>query len=100
MNCRVENIVALPSLRIKRNRLTFIRACHIFFAILFVFALGFNVQGQTATTTTLLSNTNNSCLNDAITLTATVDQIAAAGNVQFSEGATVLGTASLDGNGT
>ena len=99
MNYNIQNIIAFLSLRIKRDHPTFIRTGQVFFGFLFLLSFGLKVQGQTATITTLTSNTNPSCLNDAITFTATVDQSSATGNVQFLEGPSVLGNATLDGNG-
>ncbi|MEP7377576.1 MAG: Ig-like domain repeat protein, partial [Chitinophagaceae bacterium] len=99
MRSCVQNIIALLSVRIKRDHLSFTGAGKVFFGFLFSLAFGFNARAQTATTTVLTSSANSSCLNDAITLTATIDESSATGNVQFLEGATVLGTATLDGNG-
>ena len=99
MNYSIQNIIAFLFVRIKRDHPTFILTGQVFFGFLFLLSFGLEVQGQTATTTTLTSNTNPSCLNDAITFTATVDQSSATGNVQFLEGPSVLGNATLDGNG-
>jgi YD repeat-containing protein len=54
---------------------------------------------KTATTTTLNSSTTSTSCGNNVTLTATVSPSAATGNVEFLDGATVLGTAPLT-NGT
>ena len=74
MRSFVQNIIALLPVRIKRDHLSFTGAGKVVFGFLFILAFGFNAQAQTATTTVLTSSANSSCFNDAITLTATVDQ--------------------------
>src|SRR5687768_17949202 len=64
----------------------------------FVFT-SFTLSAQTTTTTTLTSSPNPSCLNETITLTATVSESAATGNVHFWEGPILLGNAILGANG-
>jgi len=95
----VQNITSFISVRIKRYRLNFIRASKVFTTLLFLFSFGLKAQGQTETTTTLTSSPNPSCLNEPVTLTATVDQIGATGNVHFWEGPVLLGNGTLDING-
>src|SRR5438093_3276042 len=69
----------------------------------------FNVTGKifvrASTTTTLTSSPNPSTVGQAVTLTATVRPVAPAtgvptGSVTFSDGATVIGTATLDAAGS
>ena len=56
-------------------------------------------QTLTQTTTTVSASPNPSTYNQAVTLTATVTPEGATGTVVFKEGATNLGSASLDANG-
>jgi len=95
MNSGVHYFISFLSIRIKSEQLTFIRAGQIFFGFLFLLAFGLKVEGQTPTTTTLSSSPNPSCLNEAVTLTATVDQIAVTGTVNFYDGITLLGSGTL-----
>jgi large repetitive protein len=55
------------------------------------------VNAKSATTTTLISPTNPSSLGAPVSLTANVSPTSATGTVQFLDGATVLGTATLAG---
>src|SRR5688572_1023411 len=73
------------------------RAGCVFFGLLFSFAFGLKVNGQTATTTTLTSNPNPSCLNQSVTFTATVSSPLATGTVTFWDNITVIGSAALSG---
>ena len=99
MSYSVQNIIGLLSVRIKRDHLFFIRTSRVFFIFLFLLSFGWNVKAQMVTTTSLISTPANSCLNQPVTLTATVDEPSATGNVLFLEGATVLGIAALDASG-
>ncbi|MFT9849461.1 BMQ_0737 family morphogenetic spore coat protein [Aneurinibacillus sp. REN35] len=63
------------------------------------------IVNQASTTTTLTSSPNPSAYGQPVTFTATVVSVppglgTPTGTVTFTEGATVLGTASLDGDGT
>jgi hypothetical protein len=51
------------------------------------------------TTTTLVSSLNPSGLGQAVTFTATVTGLSPTGTVTFKDGATTLGTATLNGAG-
>lgn len=53
-------------------------------------------SNATPTTTTLAADPTSAAPGDAVSLTATVDPSGAAGNVQFVDGATVLGSAAVD----
>ena len=96
MNCCVRNIIPLPTVRLKKDQSDLIRANRIIFVLLFLLSFQWKVQGQTTTNTSLTSTPTVSCLNQPVTLTATVDQSLATGNVRFLEGTTVLGIATLD----
>ncbi|MEI2750128.1 MAG: PKD-like domain-containing protein [Ferruginibacter sp.] len=50
---------------------------------------------QASTTTSLISDINPSCFSSSITLTATVNPAVATGTVQFFDGVTLLGTATI-----
>ena len=54
-------------------------------------------QSLTATTTTLVSSPNPSPFGQSVTFTATVSPAAATGTVEFFDGSTSLGTATLNG---
>ena len=54
-------------------------------------------QSLTPTTTTVVSSANPSTSGQTVTFTATVSPAAATGSVQFFDGATSLGTATLSG---
>jgi predicted secreted protein len=57
------------------------------------------VVGQASTTTTLLSSQNPITLGQAVTFTATVSGASPTGTVTFKDGATTLGTGTLNGSG-
>ena len=59
--------------------------------------LSFSVLSQTATSTTVSLNPSPSCLNSNVTITATVVPAAATGTVDFFNGPTNIGTATLSG---
>ncbi|WP_276504990.1 Ig-like domain repeat protein, partial [Terrimonas pollutisoli] len=72
-----------------------------FIFLLAVFVLSsVTLKAQIATTTTLTSTPNPSCLNEPVTLTATVDQLTATGDVHFWEGPILLGNGTLGIGGT
>src|SRR5688500_9204956 len=72
-----------------------------FVFLLTVFVLNsVTLKAQITTTTTLTSSPNSSCLDEPVTLTATVKQIIATGNVHFWEGPILLGNSTLGIGGT
>ena len=99
MSNNLKNITGLLSVRIKRDRLFIMRTCRVFFIVQFLFSFGMTVEAQMVTTTSLISTPSNSCLNQPVTLTATIDEPAATGNVLFLEGTTVLGISPLNASG-
>jgi Bacterial Ig-like domain (group 3) len=98
MSDLIQNIYWLLFVRIKRDQFSFIRASRVF-CILLLLSLGKNGEAQMVTTTSLISTPSNSCLNQPVTLTATIDEPSATGNVLFLEGTTVLGIAPLNASG-
>ena len=91
MNCCVRNIKPLPSVRFRKDQGNLIRAKQIIFVLFLLISFQWKVQAQTTTNTSLTSTPTVSCLNQPVTLTATVDQSLATGNVRFLEGTTILG---------
>ena len=99
MNCCVRNITPLLPVRPRKDQNDLRRASRIIFVLLFLLSFQWKVQGQTTTNTSLTSTPTISCFNQPVTLTATVDQSLATGNVRFLAGTTVLGTATLNAAG-
>src|SRR5688572_471297 len=85
--------------RYKTKHLRKIMPVCIFLFAVFIFN-AFSLNAQIATTTTLTSSPNPSCLNEPVTLTATVNQIIATGDVHFWEGPILLGNSTLGIGGT
>ena len=96
MSYNVQNIIAVLPIRTKKELRSFICSCLASCKLLVLLALTFDASAQTPTTTTLTTFQNPSCLNEAVVLTATVDNPAATGIVRFYDGITVLGEASLN----
>ncbi|HKZ65172.1 MAG TPA: Ig-like domain repeat protein, partial [Chitinophagaceae bacterium] len=98
--CSVVNTYPPPF----KNRHKGIALSNTVKTIIFLLALialnSATLNAQIATTTTLTSGPNPSCLNEPVTLTATVDQIIATGNVHFWEGPILLGNGTLGIGGT
>ena len=95
----IQNIIPLPPLRLQKGRIDLVRISKVLFIVLFLFFVQRKAEAQIPTVTTLTSSPTSTCFNQPVTFTATVDQSAATGNVNFWRDTILLGTAGLNNSG-